>query len=288
MMQAFGIIPQLIINGLLLGVVYSVVAVGLGLIFGVTRVTNIAHGEFIMLGAYLTYWLFIFSSGVINPLLSLLIGIPSLMVFGVFFRRIVVARLAGKEEARVSLLATYGASILMINLASFFWTTDFRGYQWWSGSIWIGEYYIPIPYTLASVLGLSTFVLLVLFFRFTYWGKAIFATIDDRTAASLCGINVKRVDDISWMMAAITAAIAGAIFSFIQPVFPAMGAWMTLLSFCAVVIGGMGKIHGALLGGLVLGLVQAFSLYYLTAVIAQVSVYFVLVMVLLLKPGRQV
>jgi branched-chain amino acid transport system permease protein len=284
-MMQFPII-QLVINGLLLGVVYCIVAIGLGLIFGVTRVTNIAHGEFIMLGAYSTYWVFIFSNRLINPIGGLLIGIPIFLALGVIFRRLTVAPLVGRED--ITLLSTFGASILLMNLAAFLWTTDFRGVVWISGSIWIGELYVSIPYILTGGLSMFAFVALVLFFKFTYWGKAIFATIDDRTAAALCGINVNRVDDISWALGSVTALVAGAMFSFIQPIYPAMGASLTLLSFCAVVIGGMGKISGALIGGIILGLVQCFSMYFLTAVISQVSVYLALVIVLLIKPGRQI
>jgi branched-chain amino acid transport system permease protein len=284
MMQA--IYFQLIINGLLLGVVYCIVAIGLGLIFGVTRVTNIAHGEFIMLGAYCVYWLFIFSNKIIDPLVGLIISIPLFLILGIIFRRLTVAPLVGKED--ITLLSTFGASILLMNMAAFLWSTDFRGVVWITGSIWFGELYVSIPFLITAGLCIGAFVLLVLFFKFTYWGKAIFATIDDRTAASLCGINVKRVDDITWALASLTALIAGAMFSFVRPIYPGMGGPLTLISFCAVVVGGMGKIHGALLGGIILGLVQTISQFFLSAVISQVSVYLALVIVLLIKPGRQV
>ena len=151
---------QLLINGLLLGLVYCVVAIGLGIIFGVTRVTNIAHGEFIMLGAYLAYWLYFFFN--INPLGSLLIGVPLFLLMGVVVRRLTVAPLVGRED--ITLLSTYGASILLTNLAAFLWTTDFRGVVWISGSFHVGDLLIPIPFVLTAVLGMSTFTVLVLFF----------------------------------------------------------------------------------------------------------------------------
>lgn len=275
-------LAQGLVSGLLLGGVYALMALGLTLVFGVMRVINIAHGTLLMLGAYVTYWLFTLYG--INPILSLLFSMPLIGLLGVLLQRFFIRRVIGAPELS-ALLLTFGISIILTNLALYFWAPDLRSVPYLSGAIRIGGLAFSTPRTVASVGALGVTLAAFLFLKHTRTGKAIRATAQHREVAIVCGIDVRRINLITFGLGAALAGAGGSFLSFMFAIYPEMGPLYTLKSFCVVVLGGMGSYLGALLGGLILGVAESYASLLLTTEIAEAVAYILLVAVLLLKPS---
>jgi len=261
-------IGQVIISGILVGTLYSMVALGLALIFGVMRVINVAHGPLLMLGAYATY--FLYSAFGLNPYLTVPITMLLLFVVGVVLQRTLVFRVVGAPEL-ASLLLTFGISIALVNLAQLAFTSDLRA----------------VEYLAAAVSGLA-----FLFLQRTKLGKAIRATSQSREVAMVCGIDVDRIHLFTFGLATALAAAGGALIAVIVAIQPEMGGVWTFKSFLVIVLGGAGNYPGALLGGMLLGLVEQLASLFLTTQLSEVVAYLLLVLVLLVRPtglfgGRQ-
>lgn len=269
---------QIAVGGLLLGALYALLACGLNLIFGVMRVINIAHGEFLMLGAFGAF--FLFSLFDINPLLALVIIVPLAFLLGYIVQRILIERLVGGPELS-SLLATYGLSILVMNLSLASFTSDFRSVPVFQGSFIIGEIAFSKPRLIAA--GISIFITwsVYLFLEKSKKGKAIRAVSQHPEIAQICGIDVTQIRMLTFGLALAMAASAGVLISMIFSFSPDIGEDFILKSFAIIIIGGMGSFIGAFLGGLILGLGESFTAFFLTGQWAEGVAYFLLVLVLL-------
>jgi len=276
------LLAQGLISGLLLGGVYALIALGLTLVFGVMRVINIAHGTLLMLGAYITYWLFTLYN--VNPFISLLASMPVVFFLGLILQRFFVQRVIGAPELS-ALLVTFGISIFLINMALYFWAPDLRSVPYLSGSIRIGDLAFSKPRTVAAATALLITIAFFLFLKKTRIGKAIRATSQNREVAAVCGIEVKQVYLITFSLGAALAAAGGSLISFMFAIYPEMGPLYTLKSFCVVVLGGMGSYLGAFLGGLILGVVESYASLFLTTELSEAVAYLLLVVVLLIKPS---
>jgi branched-chain amino acid transport system permease protein len=272
---------QIAVGGLLLGALYALLACGLNLIFGVMRVINIAHGEFLMLGAFGAF--FLFSIFDINPLLALVIIVPLAFLLGYIVQRILIERLVGGPELS-SLLATYGLSILVMNLSLASFTSDFRSVPVFQGSFIIGEIAFSKPRLIAAGVSIVITWTVYLFLEKSKRGKAIRAVSQHPEIAQICGIDVTQIRMLTFGMALAMAASAGVLISMIFSFSPDIGADFILKSFAIIVIGGMGSFIGAFLGGLILGLGESFTAFFLSGQWAEGVAYFLLVLVLLVKP----
>ena len=280
---------QVIVSGILAGSLYAMVALGLGLIFGVMRVINIAHGPLLMLGAYTTY--FLTTRLGMNPFLTVPVAMAALFVVGVLLQRGLVFRVVDAPELS-SLLLTFGISIALVNLAQLAFTSDLRAVEYITGAWVVGGLAVSKPRMIAflfatAVTGLS-FVLL----RRTRLGKAIRATSQSREVAMVCGVDVARIHMLTFGFASALAAAGGALLAVIVAIQPEMGGVWTFKSFLVIVLGGAGNYPGALLGGLLLGLVEQVAALFLTSQLSEVVAYVLLVLVLLVRPsgllgGRQ-
>jgi branched-chain amino acid transport system permease protein len=274
-------IGQVIISGLLAGALYAMVALGLGLIFGVMRVLNVAHGPLLMLGAYTTFGLFQWLG--LNPYLSLLVSMPALFVVGVVLQRLLVRRVVDAPELS-SLLLTFGVSIAIVNLAQLGFTSDVRSVEYLTGSFLLGPFAFSksrvIACAFALVITAGAFVLL----KKTRLGKAIRAVSQSREVAQVCGINVQRIHLITFGAASALAAAGGTLVAVMVAIQPEMGQVYTFKSFLVIVLGGAGNYPGALLGGLLLGLIEQLSSLFLTTQVNEAVAYILLVLVLLLRP----
>jgi branched-chain amino acid transport system permease protein len=274
-------IGQVIISGLLAGALYAMVALGLGLIFGVMRVLNVAHGPLLMLGAYTTFWLFQMLG--LNPYLSLLVSMPLLFLVGVVLQRALVRRVVDAPELS-SLLLTFGVSIALVNLAQLGFTSDLRSVEYLTGSFILGPFAFSksrvIACAFALVITAGAFVLL----KKTRLGKAIRAVSQSREVAQVCGINVQRIHLITFGAASALAAAGGTLVSVMVAIQPEMGQVYTFKSFLVIVLGGAGNYPGALLGGLLLGLIEQLSSLFLTTQVNEAVAYILLVLVLLVRP----
>src|ERR1043166_2594480 len=282
-------IGQVVISGILSGALYALVALGLALIFGVMRVINIAHGPLLMLGAYVTF--FLYSRLGLNPFLTVPVAMASMFVLGVVLERTLVFRVVGAPELS-SLLLTFGISIALVNIAQNLFTSDLRAVEYMTGSWTLGGLALSKPRFIAFVFALLVTGAAFLFLKTTRLGKAIRATSQSREVALVCGIDVPRIHVLTFGLASALAAGGGALLAVIVAIQPEMGGVWTFKSFLVIVLGGAGNYPGALLGGLLLGLVEQMASLLLTTQLSEVVAYVLLVLVLLVRPsgllgGRQ-
>lgn len=246
---------QQILNGILLGGFYAVIGVGMNMMFGIVKLTNLAHGDFIILAAYLSVTVCTYLG--LPPLLTLVLTIPVMFLLGVLFQMVLINRvmLRGSEPA---LLVTFGLSIILQNSLLLIFSADAQHlvpvttYPTWS----IGSINIPSLYALIFGLGLLTIFLLTIFTKKTYTGRSIRAVSDDATASALMGVNVKRAYGLAMGLALATAAVAGVCVGLHYTFYSTSGSGYLLIAFGVVVIGGMGSIPGTLVAGLIFGLAQ--------------------------------
>lgn len=272
---------EILIRGLMLGSVYALVGMGLTLVWGVVGIVNIAHGEFVMLGAYFAFWGF--SLLHLNPLLSVGLSIPFFFLAGVLIHRRITERLI-KEHELSTLILTFGMSILIWNLAQFFWTNTYRSVPYLTGNFPFMGLVFAKSKTVSFVLALGITAALFLFLRHSSWGKAIRATSQNPEVALVCGINTMKMRTMTFGMGIGLAGAAGAIVSLQWVIFPQMGGSYISKAFAIVVLGGLGNIHGALAGGLIIGVLEAIVTQYLSAKMAQIIPSVTILIILLLRP----
>ena len=282
-------IGQVVLSGILSGALYAMVALGLALIFRVMRVINIAHGPLLMLGAYVTF--FLYSRTGMNPFLTVPLAMAALFVVGVLLQRTLVFRVVDAPELS-SLLLTFGISIALVNVAQNLFTSDLRAVEYITGSWSVGRLALSKPRFIAFVFALAVTGAAFLFLKTTRLGKAIRATSQSREVALVCGIDVGRIHMLTFGLASALAAGGGALLAVIVAIQPEMGGVWTFKSFLVIVLGGAGNYPGALLGGLLLGLVEQLASLFLTTQLSEVVAYVLLVLVLLVRPtgllgGRQ-
>ena len=274
-------VGQVVISGLLAGSLYAMVALGLGLIFGVMRVLNVAHGPILMLGAYVTFWLF--STVGLNPYLSLLVSMPMLFALGALLQRTLVRRVVDAPELS-SLLLTFGLSIAIVNLAQLGFTSDLRAVEFMTGSFVLGPFAFSKSRVIACLFAVAITGGAFLFLQKTRVGKAIRAVSQSREVAQVCGIDVQSIHMLAFGLASALAAAGGSLVAVMVAIQPEMGAIYTFKSFLVIVLGGAGNYPGALLGGLLLGLVEQLASLFLTTQVNEAVAYLLLVVVLLVRP----
>jgi branched-chain amino acid transport system permease protein len=282
-------IGQVVISGILSGVLYSMVALGLALIFGVMRIINVAHGPLLMLGAYTTF--FLYSAFGLNPYLTVPVSMAVLFVVGLVLERTLVFRVIDAPELS-SLLLTFGISIALVNGAQLAFTSDLRAVEYLTGSWVIGPFALSKSRVIAFLFAGGLTAAAFLFLKYTRLGKAIRATSQSREVAMVCGIDVGAIHRFTFGLSCALAAAGGALISVIVAIQPEMGQIWTFKSFLVIVLGGAGNYPGALLGGMLLGLVEQLASLFLTTQLSEVVAYVLLVLVLLVRPtgllgGRQ-
>ena len=277
------LLVQVAINGLLTGGVFAIIAIGLTLIFGVLEIVNFAHGEFVMLGMYASYFLYIFWG--IDPYLSLLIVMPVFFFFGILIQKSLIERVM-KARFHIQILLTLGLMLFLQNFAQFAWSSDFRSVKLaYSSSVFqVGEFIINIPRLIACFLALVIAGVLYFFLKKTDLGMAIKACAVEKEGASIVGINVERIYLIAF---GIGIACAGAAGSILLPFFyvsPNVGSVFTLTAFVIVVLGGMGNFVGALLGGFIIGAAEAIGEIFLPGALKQVVSFVIFILILFFRP----
>ena len=284
MSTAAQIALQNAVNGLLIGGTYATVAVGFSLVWGILNVINIAHGALVMLGAYVTYWLFTLYH--VDPLLSLPLTGALLFAFGYPLQRVVINQVI-RASFLITFLLTFGLELLITNLALAAWTADIRSVTtvYAGKSFAVGPIVLPAVRIVSLGVALLTAALLHLIMTRTRLGSAIRATASDQEAARLMGIPIAHVYALTFAIAAATAGIAGGLISMSFPIYPAMGAGYTLIAFVTCVLGGLGSVPGALLGGLILGLLQTYAAWWLGPNFDNIIAFSVLIFVLVVRPA---
>jgi branched-chain amino acid transport system permease protein len=280
-------IVQNLVFGLFVGSNYGIAAVGLSLVFGVLKVLNVAHGELLMLGGYLSYWLFTLAG--VDPFLSLGLCVPALFLLGLALHRGLfhyVEQL--DEEARIknSLLISFGLALIVQNVALTLWTADERSITTGYSGSGVSLFGVVLPFTRMAglVAGLLVIVALHLLLYRTYFGKAVRATTEDWEAAELAGIDVRRTYLVTFALGAALAGLAGALVSVGYSIAPAVGLAWTLKALVVVVLAGLGSVFGTFVAGLLLGVVEALSVLAIGAPYREVVGLSMFLAVLLLRP----
>jgi branched-chain amino acid transport system permease protein len=275
---------QILVNGLLLGGIYALISIGLTLIFGVVRVINFAHGEFLMISMYISYYCYSLLG--LNPYWSLLINFPLMFVMGMGMDQIIIRPLRN-APAYMQVFATVGLSILLINLVLFIFTGDYRAIDlpFAKKVVQVGGIYLNYPRLIIFSATVLITVLLYLFLKNTDIGKQIRAIAQNRTAARLMGFKLNRIYMITFGIGSGLVGIAGGLITPVYYVYPTVGVYFVLTAFVVVVLGGMGNMIGAFLGGLIIGIVDSLSGYYIDPSLKETVYYVIFVLVLIFRPS---
>ena len=276
-------ILQLIINGLLLGGIYALLSIGLTLIFGVLEVINFAHGEFLMISMYMTYWLF--QAYGVDPYLSLVIIIPVFFLFGLFIQRLIIRPLLNDPPLN-QIFATIGLGLVFQNLALLFFKADFRAVKpsYSNANILLGELIVSLPRLIAFFVAIGIIAALFLFLKKTFTGKAIRAVAQQRRAAMLMGINVYRTYGIAFGLGIACVGAAGAVLMPLFFVFPTVGSLFVLIAFVVVILGGYNSLTGTLFAGLIIGVIEGFSGFFISPHLKEVVYFIMFIFILIFKP----
>jgi branched-chain amino acid transport system permease protein len=274
---------QQLINGLLIGCVYALIAIGLTLIWGVMNIVNFAHGDFLMLSMYVSFWSYTLWG--IDPLLSIPICAVLLFALGLLIYKFAVSRvMRGPMLAQV--VVTFGVSIFIANAAVLLWTPDFRliDKPLLAGTWNFGTVQVSVPKLVASAGSVLVTGALLLFLNRTRTGKAILATEMNRDSALLMGVNTDRVNALSFAIGAALVGVAGAFLSMYYYIYPQVGGMFGTLSFCIVALGGFGSISGAFIAGLLVGLVQTLGGYFFDPAYKYAIVFMLYLVIVWIRP----
>lgn len=278
-----GDIGTLLLLGLLLGGVYALVSIGLNLIFGVIRIVNFAHGEIVMVAMYLTYVLC--TSFDINPYLAAVAVTPVMFVFGLLIQRLLIQPLI--EEPLMQIFATFGLMIFLENSALVISHGEALGLPSQGGRDAIAIFGQHLSFARLTALLAATAVCVALhfFLHRTMTGKAIRAVSQDRRAAAGLGIDVKYIYLVTFGLGAAISGFAGAVLTSIFTITPTIGGNFVLAAFAVVVLGGLGSVWGAYLGGLIVGLVEVFAGYYIDPSLKSAVWFIIFIAVLVSRPS---
>jgi branched-chain amino acid transport system permease protein len=280
-------VAQNLAFGILVGALYGLAAVGLALVFGVTKFLNVAHGELLMFGGYASFWIFTLLG--VDPFVSLVGTILFLVLIGLVLYQVLFVRmvkLTEENKIKNTLLVGFGLSLILQNLALRLWTADDRGITTFYSGMAVTVLDVRLPVVRLASLGIAlvTIVALQLFLRRTYTGKAIRATVENWEAATLMGIDVHRVYLLSFVLGAALAGVAGALVSVGYSISPAMGLNWTLKALIVMVLGGLGSITGTFVGGLVLGVAESATAYFISGTYREVVGLVLFLLVLVFRP----
>jgi branched-chain amino acid transport system permease protein len=279
-------ILDIVIAGLLMGGIYALIAVGLSLQYGVARVLNIAHGEFIMLGAFSTWSLYTIFG--INPLVSLAICGPIVFIIGFILYRTLFTRLRTSSASLAafegnSMLACFGLLFIIQNVAILIWGADIKGYSYlafpvnFGGAVFAANRLVTLGF--AMLIGFVFY----LFLARTRVGKAIRAAAQDPATAGLMGVNINQVLALCFGFGALMAGLGGTLISMSYKIEATMGLEYTIIALIVIVLGGLGSIPGSFIGGLLLGLVGSI-VTYIEPGLSLVAYYVIFMLLLLAKP----
>jgi branched-chain amino acid transport system permease protein len=278
---------QNLVYGILIGALYGLAAVGLSLVFGVTKLLNVSHGELLMLGGYASFW--IFNLFGVDPFVSIPVTILFLVIIGYVIYKLIFSRLVTYEvetKIRNSLLVGFGLSIVLQNLALQLWTADHRAIK----TPYSGEAFtllgIRFPVVRLASLGITLIAVFALhfFLKKTYTGKAIRATVENWEAASLMGINIQKVYLLSFVIGCALAGVAGTLVTLNYSIDPSIGLEWTLKSLVVMVLGGLGNMIGTFAGGIILGLTESATGFFIGGNYRQIAGLVLFILILIFRP----
>ncbi len=274
---------QSLVDGILIGGIYGLIGIGLTMIFGVMKIINFAQGALMMVGMYVTYWLF--SAFGLNPYLSLPFSAIALFILGSLIQRGVLDRVLDAPEHN-QLLVTMGLMMIIENAALVLFSPDFRTVKVenLSGVFSLGPVTFEKTKLIAFIFAIILTLILYWFLQKTYLGKAIRGVSIDRDGAALSGIQVKRVNMVTFGIGAALAAIAGTLITPFLYITPSVGEVFILKAFVVVVLGGLGNFLGALVGGLIIGVSESLTSVFIPGNFKELATFLIFILVLLYRP----
>lgn len=283
------ILSYAVTNGLLLGCIYGGVALGLSLIFGVLRIVNFAHGSFLMLSLYISFWSWSILG--LDPYLTALINVPAMFMLGYFVQAVIISPLIRRESALVveplsALLLTTGVFLVMDNAALMAFGPDVRALQaaYYMPTVMMGGIPVSGQRLLGAVAAIAITVVLTLWLRRSNLGRAIRATAQNRDAAAMSGIDVPLVYAVTFGIGCGILGLFGALIAPFMPISPSIGLSFGIKSFIVVVLGGLGSIPGCIVGGIIIGVFEAVASQYVTATSASIGSLGLFILILVFRP----
>ncbi len=276
---------QIVILGLALGGVYALMSSGMTLIFGVMRIVNLAHSAFIVMAAYLAFWLF--KALNLDPILSMAITMPVMFLVGMAYYRVLFASRADNPRfTDITVLITFATGLVIEGILAFIFTGIYRSTtpEYAKTSFIFGTFFIPQSQLYALTISIVLIVGLWVFLRYTRIGNAVRATMQNRNAAQVVGVNVSWISTLSFGIGLAMAGAAGSLISFVFTFYPAKHvAWIGMI-MCLVVLGGMGSLVGALVSSFLLATAASFVSFYIGATWSPITFYLALFLILLFRP----
>jgi branched-chain amino acid transport system permease protein len=280
-------LAQILASGVLMGLIYALIAAGLSLIFGLMDVVNFAHGEFLMLAMYATFGIFVATA--LDPILAAPLVTGAMFVLGATVY-LVIVRYAMRAKANIGMVqvfATFGLGITIRGLSQHFFTPDYRNIQtsWLSGkSLDLAGVFLPLPQLFGGAVSCLCFIILYVVIRRTDFGRALEATREDAGAVALVGIDKNRVFALGWGLGAALVGIAGSVMAIFYYIHPDVGGPFALIAYVTVALGGFGSIFGALAAGLLVGIVEAISATILSPSMKAIGIYATYLAVVFVRP----
>lgn len=281
-------ILQILASGLLMGLIYGLVAVGLSLIFGLMEVVNFAHGEFLMVAMYAMFGLVLMTGA--DPVILTPVVAAGMFLFGAgaYLGVIRFAMRARTNQGMVQIFATFGLAILLQGVAQTLFSPDFRnvpGHLLTEKTLELGGIFLPLPQLYGGAVSLVAFLALYLLMTRTDLGRALEATREDGGAVALVGIDRNRVFMIGWGLGAALIGLAGAVLAIFYYVHPQVGGTFAMVAYVTVALGGFGSVFGALAAGVIVGLVEATTTLILPASLKSLGIYVLYLSVVLVRPS---
>jgi branched-chain amino acid transport system permease protein len=275
------ILAQTVVNGLMVGMIYVLMAIGFTMVFGIMRIVNFAHGEFYMVGAFL--FAIFYGSNEVPFALSLLLAVIATALLGLVMERLVFSRFRGNELN--GMIASLGIALIMQNSALLIWGPSPRSVpSVVSGVISLGAVVFPWSRVVVIIAAVAAVGLLYILISHTQMGRAMRAVAQDSEIALVQGIRVEVIFPLAFVLGVGLAALAGALMAPVLSVSPFVGLAPTLKAFVVVVIGGLGSVPGAVAGGLLIGLIESFAGTFVSAALAEILQFLVVIAVVLLRP----
>jgi branched-chain amino acid transport system permease protein len=278
------VLAQLGVSTVLLGGIYALIAVGLTLIFGVMRVVNFAHGEFLMLGMYLAFWTF--TAWSIDPYFVFLVSVPVFLLVGLASYALIMRGVIHASH-NVQIFTTVGLSTALQNVALVLWTGDYRVVRPWHSSVVVraGGVAFNLSQVVAFLIAVALTIALFALMKWTGTGRVMRATAQDREAATLMGIDTDRVYRLTWALGIAAVGAAGVLIAPLYSIYPTAGLQFVLLAYVVVVLGGLGDMVGALLGSLIVAGVEVVGSYFFGTAWKEVLYFLLFIGVLIFRPA---
>lgn len=282
-MEALTSLGTPVVMGVLLGGLYALIALGLSIVFGVMKLINVAHGDLVIMAAYIAFALL--STVGLDPIISIVVGVPVLFWVGYLIQRYLLNR-AFKLTVDAPLIIAFGVSIILQNAFQLAWSPMSRGLtaSYALNSFNIGNVHVPLVYLLDFLIAIVVMLIMREFLRRTYMGKAINAASQDRIAANLMGINTNQIYAFAFAIAMAASAVAGVFLGLTFPFTPSSGPSYLIIAFGVIVMGGMGSMLGTFIGGIVMGLAQTLGGHFFNATAQMLVAYVIVLVIMTVRP----